>query len=206
MTGEKEDLETLLEPQDAIKHNDDQEEEVVEAEQNTIDAEIENEFTVDAEKSDCDDSKDDNQKMDDNSNKAKNSGFKADKKKAAKKQVKKRRQSFNLNGLQHDHMEQYNGLKDEFLQGFFCNEKRKYHLIKMGMVTKDGYVVNKPEEYLRKKALYNKLYGLENKQKKGKRSKTFNKKPKNPYSNEVDVKVDKTLKESKKVNIEPKRA
>ena len=98
-------------------------------------------------------------------------------------------------------MDQYNGLKDEFLQGFFCSDERKKHLIKMGMVTKDGYVVNKPEEYLRKKALYNKLYGLENKQKKGKRSKTFTKKAKNPYATDFDTKVDKPLKDSKKVNV-----
>ena len=117
------------------------------------------------------------------------------------RRLKKKKRSFCLNGLPNDKMDQYDGLKDDFLQGFFCNEQRKKHLVKMGLVTKDGYVVNKPEEYLRKKALYKKLYGLENKEGKGKRSKTFNKKTKNPYEDESDSKHVKPLKESKKVNV-----
>ncbi len=28
----------------------------------------------------------------------------------------------------------------------------------MGLITKNGYIINKPEEYLRKKELYRKIY------------------------------------------------
>ena len=93
---------------------------------------------------------------------------------------KRQKKSFDLNGLNNYQLNEYNGLKDNFLQGFFCTDKRKHHLIKMGLITKDGYIVNNPEEYLRKKELYNKIYGAETKESK-KRSKTQAKKTFNPY-------------------------
>lgn len=166
-----------------------------------LDDEIDQEFTVDDEGTD----EEHNEHDDNDSNHIKehdDKGTDGEQKKKVKKVKKKTKKSFNLCGLQNQHMDQYNGLKDEFLQNFFCSDQRKKHLVKMGMVTKEGYVVNKPEEYLRKKALYNKLYGLENKEKKGKRSKTFNKKVKNPYASDFDTKIDKPLKDSKKTNVE----
>lgn len=54
-------------------------------------------------------------------------------------------------------MDEYNGLRDQNLFGFFCSNSKKKHLQKMGLITKKGYIINKPEEYLRKKELYKKI-------------------------------------------------
>ncbi len=78
-------------------------------------------------------------------------------------------------------MSEYNGLRDYNLSGFFCSKEKKNHLIKMGMITKKGYIIQKPEEYLRKKELYKKIYEEETLTKtKKKKNKTIKKK-KNPY-------------------------
>lgn len=186
------------------KHNPDNHNNT-KSEEPGVDAEIEAEFKEDEEEVSESGEQDDKSANDENTNSKnadpQNGDGQGDQKKKIKHVKKKRRRSFCLDGFINAKMDQYNGLKDDLLQGFFCNDQRKKHLIKMGLVTKDGYVVNKPEEYLRKKALYNKIYGLENKEAKGKRSKTFNKKVKNPYQDEFDTKADKPLKESKKPNI-----
>jgi hypothetical protein len=61
---------------------------------------------------------------------------------------------FSLNGLILEKMKVYDGLRDNFLQPFFSNNNRKQILIKNGLVTDDGYIVKKPDEYLKKKNLY----------------------------------------------------
>lgn len=61
---------------------------------------------------------------------------------------------FTLNGLVLEKMGKYNGLKDEHLQGFFCSQKRKMILIKNGLISPDGFIINRPEEYLKKIAVY----------------------------------------------------
>lgn len=63
-------------------------------------------------------------------------------------------QPFSLNGLVNQRMGDYNGLKDQHLQGFFYSRKRKEILVKNGLITTDGYIINRPEEYLKKKEIY----------------------------------------------------
>lgn len=72
------------------------------------------------------------------------------------KMGKTSKKPFNLKGLILEKMQKYNGLKDQHLQGFFYSEKRKQILIKNGLITPDGYIINRPEEYLKKKDLYKK--------------------------------------------------
>lgn len=54
-------------------------------------------------------------------------------------------------------MKTYDGLKDENLQAFFYSKDKKKHLQKMGLITKKGYIIEKPEEYLRRKEFYKKV-------------------------------------------------
>ena len=65
---------------------------------------------------------------------------------------------FSLNGLIHNKMDYYNSLKDSHLQPFFSRTNRRKILIKNGLVTEEGYIVRKPEEYLKKKELYLKQF------------------------------------------------
>lgn len=79
-------------------------------------------------------------------------------------------------------MKFYDGLRDNNLQGFFCSGDKKKHLQKMGLITRNGYIINKPDEYLRKKELYKKLLEDERGEKKKKaQSKKLTNKVKNPY-------------------------
>ena len=66
------------------------------------------------------------------------------------KQLSKAKQ-FDLTGLINQKMDEYDGLKDQNLQGHFCSELRRKHLVKIGLITKDGYLVKNTEETLRKK-------------------------------------------------------
>lgn len=66
------------------------------------------------------------------------------------KQLSKAKQ-FDLTGLINQKMDEYDGLKDQNLQGHFCSELRRKHLVKIGLITKDGYLVKNSEEALRKK-------------------------------------------------------
>lgn len=58
----------------------------------------------------------------------------------------------------------------------------------MGLITRNGYIINKPEEYLRKKALYKKLLEEEKIEKKklGEKKKLTSK-VKNPYKENEEV-------------------
>lgn len=55
-------------------------------------------------------------------------------------------------------MKTYNALRDVNLSTYFTSDKRRNHLEKMGLITEKGYIINKPEEYLKKKELYRKIY------------------------------------------------
>lgn len=78
-------------------------------------------------------------------------------------------------------MQEYNGLYDPNLYGYFrCNDKMK-HLQKQGLITKKGYIINKPEEYLRKKQLYKKIFQEEKLEKKVKNKSVLKRKNQNPY-------------------------
>lgn len=90
---------------------------------------------------------------------------------------------FNTNGLINEKMQNYNGLKDNHLQGFFYSDKRKIILIKNGLITPDGYLINKPEEYLKKKDMYLKTNLIE-KVNEGPRKNSVSK---NPYVSRQSV-------------------
>ena len=62
-------------------------------------------------------------------------------------------------------MPAYNGLKDQHLQSFFYGNKRKLILIKNGLITPEGFIVKKPDEYLKKIELYAKTNLIEIKDK-----------------------------------------
>ena len=132
-------------------------------------------------------------------NNAQEKKIKKRKRKLKKKKLKK---DFSLYGLQNKKMDKYNGLKDSNLQGFFCNKKRKKHLYKMGLITKNGYIINKPEEYLRKRELYKKIYYVEkkNNNKKISKAKTVDKKIRNPYKENKIPKKKKIKNNTKKID------
>ena len=70
-------------------------------------------------------------------------------------------QPFSMTGLILEKMPNYNGLKDEHLQGFFFNDKRKRILIKNGLITNEGFLIKKPVEYLKKKDIFQKTKLIE---------------------------------------------
>ena len=74
-------------------------------------------------------------------------------------------------------MNGYDGLKDDHLQPFFSRQNRRHILIKNGLITEDGYIVRKPEEYLKKKEIYLKQHMMDSEN----RSQTSEKKKSNPY-------------------------
>ena len=47
----------------------------------------------------------------------------------------------------------YNALKDSHLQSYFVNDRVRKHLQKMNLITREGYIIEKPEEYRRNKML-----------------------------------------------------
>merc|ERR1712178_285316 len=67
-----------------------------------------------------------------------------------KKKVKK---EWDLTNNNHLPTNNYNALKDQHLQSFFVNDRVRKHLRKMYLITKEGYIVEKPEEYRRNKNL-----------------------------------------------------
>ena len=73
-----------------------------------------------------------------------------------KNHTSKESKKFTLNGLILEKMPNYNGLKDEHLQGFFFSDKRKLILIRNGLITPEGFIIRRPNEYLKKKELYRK--------------------------------------------------
>lgn len=69
------------------------------------------------------------------------------------KQLSKAKQ-FDLTGLINQKMNVYDGLKDQNLHGHFCSELRRKHLVKVGLITKEGYIVKNSEDSIRKKETY----------------------------------------------------
>jgi hypothetical protein len=69
---------------------------------------------------------------------------------------------FSLNGLVNHKMTTYEGLRDKHLQGFFYSKKRKEVLVKNGLITMEGYIIRRPDEYLKKKEVFQKtdVFGL----------------------------------------------
>ena len=66
---------------------------------------------------------------------------------------KPQKNDWNLTNNNHLPVNGYNALKDSHLQSFFVNDRVRKHLRKMYLITKEGYIVEKPEEYRRNKNL-----------------------------------------------------
>lgn len=58
---------------------------------------------------------------------------------------------FDTTGLQNMKMKEYNSLLDGNLKKFFCSPEKVRHLSKVGLITRDGILVQNPEIYLRNK-------------------------------------------------------
>merc|ERR1712232_1220933 len=69
-----------------------------------------------------------------------------------------RKRSFDLNGMHHLGSSDYNALKDTHLQSFFVNDRVRKHLRKMNLITKEGFIIEKPEEYRRNRMLLKEHY------------------------------------------------
>lgn len=52
----------------------------------------------------------------------------------------------------------YDPLKDRNLSKYFNDKKKRDHLIKMGLITPSGHIITNPEEYLRRKEFYDKVF------------------------------------------------
>ena len=76
-------------------------------------------------------------------------------KKKRRRQVKrvKKKAGFNLDGMHHIPEPKYNALKDSHLQSYFVNDRVRKHLQKMNLITREGYIIEKPDEYRRNKML-----------------------------------------------------
>ena len=76
-------------------------------------------------------------------------------KKKRRRQVKrvKKKAGFDLNGMHHIPEPKYNALKDSHLQSYFVNDRVRKHLQKMNLITREGYIIEKPDEYRRNKML-----------------------------------------------------
>merc|ERR1712054_524115 len=66
---------------------------------------------------------------------------------------KPQKRDWDLTNNNHLPANTYNALKDQHLQSFFVNDRVRKHLRKMYLITKEGYIVEKPEEYRRNKNL-----------------------------------------------------
>merc|ERR1712159_834520 len=85
---------------------------------------------------------------------------------------KKAKQDFDLTANIHLQPVNYNALKDSHLQSFFVNDRVRKHLRKMFLITKEGYIVEKPEEYRRNKELLKQHYASQSVPKKSKKKGT----------------------------------
>lgn len=110
---------------------------------------------------------------------------------------------FSLNGLILSRMGEYDGLRDENLQVFFAKNNRKKILVKNGLITEDGYIVKKPEEYLKKKDLYFKA-NAQTEESNHIRAKTFEKKKVNPYKENIVAKRQQSKGKASKGHLIPK--
>merc|ERR1712054_187832 len=79
---------------------------------------------------------------------------------------------WNLTNNNHLPVNTYNALKDQHLQSFFVNDRVRKHLRKMYLITKEGCIVEKPEEYRRNKNLLKMHYASQSPKKTGKKTKT----------------------------------
>lgn len=75
------------------------------------------------------------------------------KKRVRRMRKKKGPTGWDLTNNNHLPTNKYNALKDAHLQSFFVNDRVRKHLRKMYLITKEGYIVEKPEEYRRNKNL-----------------------------------------------------
>lgn len=62
-----------------------------------------------------------------------------------------REKNFNMTGLIHYQMKEYNSLTDHSLKKFFCSPQKVRHMTKVGLITKSGLIVKNPEIYLKMK-------------------------------------------------------
>ena len=65
----------------------------------------------------------------------------------------KKSKNFDLNSIYHQKPTKYNAQKDPHLQSFFVSGRLRGHLKKMSLITKEGYIIEKPEEYRRNENL-----------------------------------------------------
>jgi hypothetical protein len=70
----------------------------------------------------------------------------------------KKKTPFSLNSNINLMPTEYNALKDSHLQSFFVNDRVRKHLRKMYLITGEGYIVEKPEEYRRNRQLLRQHY------------------------------------------------
>lgn len=63
----------------------------------------------------------------------------------------RRRGDFDTTGLQNMKMNEYNSLLDGNLKKFFCSPEKVRHLSKVGLITRNGILVQNPEVFLRNK-------------------------------------------------------
>jgi hypothetical protein len=84
----------------------------------------------------------------------KNKVYKKRKKNQKKRKLdplKYREQNFNINGLIHSKMKEYNSLTDHSLKKFFCSPDKVRHMTKVGLISKKGIIIKNPEVFLRMK-------------------------------------------------------
>lgn len=86
----------------------------------------------------------------------------------------------------HYHMPEYSELKDKNLSFYFNNEKRINYLKEKGLLTKEGYIINRQEDFLKKKEIYEKILQEKSQNKKDKEKIVSNEKVTkekyNPYN------------------------
>jgi hypothetical protein len=66
-----------------------------------------------------------------------------------------REQNFNMSGMIHMKMKEYNSLTDHSLKKFFCSPDKVRHMTKVGLITKKGLIIKNPEAYLKMKSYQN---------------------------------------------------
>ena len=63
-----------------------------------------------------------------------------------------REKNFDMTGLIHSKMKEYNSLKDESLKKFFCSPEKVRHMTRVGLITKSGLIIKNPENFLKMKS------------------------------------------------------
>lgn len=67
------------------------------------------------------------------------------------------RKNFDLTNLVNQKMPEYCEFKDKNLSQYFTNERRISHLKENGLITEQGFIINNPEQYMKRKELYNQI-------------------------------------------------